>query len=1145
MKIKLLKQFMIVSKQMFYIFLLQLVMLQLVNANQSKSQSIEQVKISVGFEQAGLKEIFTTIENKTDFVFIYDARILDSKNTSTINYENEPVIDILREVASDFNLNFRQIKHTIFVKEAENETRVKEININQQPTKEVKGKVVDEQGFALPGVSVVIKGTTTGTVTAADGTYQIQVAEDAEALIFSFIGMENREVEIGDKSQIDVTLSEAATWLNEIVAVGYGIKQKKDLTGAVSVVEVEEIASTPVAGIDQMMQGRMAGVNVVGDYAPGGGVSVRVRGFSTIRNNDPLYIIDGVPIESGINMVNPNDIESIQILKDASSASIYGSRAANGVIIITTKKGKESDARISFDAYWGLQSAANQLDPLNAQDYGDLLWEAHKNDGKTPVSDIYGSGSSATIPSYLDAGNKVPSTDLNWVDQILQNALVQSYNLNISKGKDDSSQSFSLGYYDQEGIIKFTDFRRINARYNSEYKFFNILTIGENMSVSHSWSNRTTTNSVLGSVVYDAYKYPSIAPVYDVDGNFAGAFLSDIRNPYADLFHSQDNTHKRLKVFGNIFAELEIIEGLKIKTNFGADYSSYNRRSFSPKFIETGAHNPSNISTLSTSNSWKFDWVWTNTVSYSKKIDKHQVDLLGGMEAIESEYEVFSASREGFPYEAENFRFLDAGDGGTQKNAGTGLKSSLNSYFAKVDYTFDNRYLFSFTFRRDGSSKLGNNKWGNFPAFSAGWRISEEKFFDLEKLSNLKLRMGWGQNGNQDVPPYATIESYYTNAYHSNYAIDGDQNSVYSGFTQSRNGNPDLKWETTTQTNIGLDIGFFDNQFNITADYFIKKTKDLLLERPLPPVAGGTNQSVWDNVGEMENKGIELLFDYQRKTQGDFSWNASLNLSHIKNELTSLPDDIDFIALPGSYLHSVNFDQETSRSEVGQPISSFYGYRSLGIFKDQSEISAHKAQPDAQPGDLKFEDIDKDGDIDGDDRDFIGDPHPDLTFGLNLGFQYKNIDASLFFNGSIGNEVWDLTRYYGDFYNLSAYNKLSHVHDAWSTSNPNGSVPRLSLDDPNNNIRPSSYYISDASYLRLKNLTIGYTLNELAKKMNGNRLRVYIQIQNLFTFTGYEGLDPEVGLQNYSSEHRNLDIGVDRGLYPPSRTFMFGVNFGF
>lgn len=1009
----------------------------------------------------------------------------------------------------------------------------------------VSGTVTDESAMPIPGVSVVEKGTTNGTVTDEQGRYSIQLMGDAPVLLFSFVGMVTQEIEVMGQSTISVSLEEETVNISEVVAIGYAIKQKKDLTGAVSTVNVDELVSEPVAGVDQMMQGHMAGVNVVSDNSPGGGVAVRVRGFSTIRNNDPLYIIDGVPVESGINLINPNDIETLQVLKDASSASIYGSRAANGVVIITTKKGKKGEPQIHFDAYNGIQNATQKLEVLNAQQYGDLLWEAHFNDGKTPSSDIYGTGSTAVIPDYLDTNNRVPSDDVNWVDEIMQSAIVQSYNLSLSKGSDKSNQTFSVGYFDQEGIIKYTDFKRITARLNSEYKLFDRLTIAENLSVSHSWSNQATTNHALSSVVYAAYKYPSIAPVKDLDGNFAGAFMNDIRNPLASLFYSQDDTRKRLKIFGNAYAELELVDGLNAKSNFGIDYSDYYFRNFNPKYQETGAQNPTTISTLSTTNTKSFTWIWTNTLSYSKVFDKHALDAFAGIEAIETNYEAFSASREGFAYEDDNFRYLDAGDSGTQKNSGTGSRSSLLSYFAKVDYVYADRYLLAFTFRRDGSSKLGNNKWGNFPALSAGWRVSEEEFFNADKISNLKLRFGWGQNGNQDVPAYATIESYYSNPYHSNYAINGEQTSVNTGYSQTRNGNPDLKWETSTQTNIGVDFGFMDNRFTITADYFIKKTKDLLLERPLPPVAGGTIQTVWDNVGEMENNGFELVIDYRSQQKGDFSWNANLNLAHVKNELTDLPDDINFIAMPSAYLHSVNFDQETSRSVVGEPIASFYGYRSLGIFQNQAEIDAHQVQPDAQPGDLKFEDVSGDGLLDGEDRTYIGSPHPDLTFGFNLGFNYKNFDVQAFINGSFGNDIYDLTRYYGDFFNLSAYNKFSRTTDAWSENNTGSSIPRLSLDDPNNNIRPSSYYVFNGSYARLKTLTIGYNFKEFAQKISSSNLRVYIQAQNLFTITGYEGMDPEVGLQSYSTDSRNLDIGVDRGLYPVSRTFLIGVNVGF
>jgi TonB-linked SusC/RagA family outer membrane protein len=1115
-------------------------------------QGIKSADISLNKSTTSLNRLIKAIEKQTSYSFFYEDETLSDKSFPVELSDNEgTVYDILSEVSNQTGLAFRQVNKTIAIKRADNIEQPGPVTVVQQETKLVSGKVSDSNNIPLPGVSIVIKGTTKGVTTGTDGQYSLNVPTNAETLVFSFIGMRTQEVAIAGQSNINVVMHEETIGLDEIVAVGYSTQKKKDLTGAVAVVDVEEIASTPVAGVDMMIQGHMAGVNVVADNNPGGGVAVRVRGFSTVRNNDPLYIVDGVPVESGLNLINPNDIESLQVLKDASSASIYGSRAANGVVIITTKKGQKGKQKVTFDSYVGVQSAAKLLTPLNAQEYGDCLWQAFENDGSTPSDDIYGTGSTAVIPDYLDEDERVPSANVNWVDAITQNAMVQSYNVGVSNGSDKSRHSFSVGYFGQDGIVKYTNYKRITARFNSDYRLFDRLSIGENFTVSHSWSNQAGVNSALGSVILSAYQFPSIAPIKDLDGNYAGAFLNDTGNPLASLYYNRDDKKKRLKLFGNTYAELEIIKGLKVKTNFGIDYADYYFRDYDPAYEETGATSSNDISTLTTENNKKFTWTWTNTVSYTKEFGNHKISAFAGMEAIQTHYEEFTAYREDFAYDEDNFRYLDAGDASTAENSGTGSSSSLASYFAKVDYIYNNRYLCAFTLRRDGSSKLGDNKWGNFPAFSLGWRVSEEDFFNIDPISNFKLRFGWGQNGNQDVPDYATIESYASSSYYSNYAIDGSQNSVSTGYTKTRNGNSDLKWETTTQTNIGLDLGFLDNRLNVTADYFIKNTDDMLIERTYPLIIGGTNSTVWDNAGSMENKGFEFSIEYHSKQKNDFSWNASLNFSHVNNELKSLPDDVSYITLSTSTLHSINFDQEVSRSVVGQPIASFYVYKSLGIFQSQDEIDNYinsdgdLIQSEAQPGDLKFADTDGDGDLDSDDRTFVGNPHPDLTFGFNFGFNYKDFDFQAFFNGSIGNDIYDLTRYKGDFFDQSTYNKFDRVKNAWTESNTNTSIPRLSLDDLNNNIRPSSYYVSDGSYVRLKSLTLGYNFSKLAKKIKSDKLRVYVQAQNLLTITGYDGMDPEVGLQSYTSSNRNLDIGVDRGLYPTSRTFMLGVNVGF
>lgn len=1004
----------------------------------------------------------------------------------------------------------------------------------------ITGTVNDEENTPIPGVNVVVKGTSTGTVTNIEGEYRLNVTEDAQALIFSFVGFASQEVEIANQSLINVQLQSDAQQLSEIVVTGYTTQDKKDVTGAVSVVEIEEVQSFPVAGADEMLQGRVAGVNVISNNAPGGNTAVRVRGFSTIRNNDPLYVIDGVPTTTGINMINPNDIESMQVLKDASSASIYGSRAANGVVIITTKKGKTEEPAIRLRSYAGVQQAINLPNLLGAQEYGDMLWQANLNDGKVPSSDIYGDGPNPVVPAYLDDAQTIPSANTSWIDEIFEPAMIQSHYLDFSKGTDKSHSLLSLGYFDQEGILQHTGFKRITARVNSDYKLLDRLTIGENMSMAYSWQTTTTTNSVLGSVVYDAFRFPSIVPVRDNNGNFGGNPLNDVQNPLGKLYRNRDNQQLNLRIFGNAFANLEIAEGLDFRTNFGLSYTNFNFRSFSPAYDDILSQNLA--SSLNTENRFGTDWVWSNTLNYVKDFGVHSVDVLLGVESVNSYSEGFSAFRLGFPYGDPNFQYLNGGDGADQRNSGDANEWALFSYFGKVNYEYDQRYLLSLTVRRDGSSRLGNNKWGAFPALSAGWRLSEEDFFNVPAINELKLRVGWGQNGNQDIPPYSTVSSYATNPNYSNYPINGAQAVVQQGFTETRNANADLRWETATQTNIGVDMALLENRLVVSADYFYKKTKDLLVERPLPPVVGGTNQSLWDNVGEMENSGFEFLLGYQDEVNSDLSFHVDLNFAAIQNQLTSLPEDIDFLSIPGSILHNTNFDQDVSRSDVGQPIASFYGHDAIGIFQTQEEVSAHAEQPGAQPGDLIFRDINEDGVINDEDRAFIGSPHPDFTYGLTVGANYRAFDLSLFFFGSEGNQVYDLTRYYGDFYNLSAYNKQARTLNAWTPENTNTSVPRLSLDDNNRNIRPSSYYVQDASFLRLKNLQVGYTLPKAVSQRLD--LRVYFQVQNLFTITGYEGMDPEVGLQNYSSDNRNLDIGVDRGIYPPSRTFQVGLNLG-
>lgn len=1010
----------------------------------------------------------------------------------------------------------------------------------------IKGNVSDSNGTPLAGASVIEKGTTNGSTTDFDGNFTIDVGDENAILVISYLGFQPREVSIEGQRNLSIVLEEDSAMLDEVIVTGYTSERKSDLTGAVSIIKVDQATDQPLASVNELVQGRSAGVDVLRSNAPGGNAAIRIRGFSTIRNNDPLYVIDGVPTTTGINLINPNDIESLQVLKDASSASIYGSRAANGVVVITTKKGKEGKVNIAYDGYGGAMTVMRLPRLASASEYGNGLWEAFANDGITPSNDIYGSGNSPVIPAFLDDENTIPSADTDWLEAMFNTALVTSHNLSFSSGNETSNSFFSLGYFKQDGTLKYTGFDRYTFRANTSFDLGNRITVGENFSLSFSNNTDVNTNSILGSPIYGAFRMQSIVPLRNTNGDFTGYPLNDIQNPVGALFRNRNNEDKTLRAFGNIYAEIEFLKGLKFKTNYGLTVSNFSSTNFSPTFVEPNTQRE--LASLTKAEQNLLEWTFTNTLNYAASFnEKHNIDLLAGFESIESELETLSAFRQGFPGNDLNFQILAAGNAGTQQNKNNKIESSLVSYFGKANYSYDDRYLTSFTIRRDGTSKLANNKWGTFSAASFGWRISNEKFFNSEIVNDLKLRLSWGQNGNQDIPPYVTSSGFLSNSLNSNYAIDGGQNSVFNGYILSRNSNLDLTWETTEQYNIGVDLGLLDNRLNLTMDYFNKETDDLLLERNLSPLFGGTNSSVWDNVGTMTNQGFELGINYQNDYQSNLRMTANLNLSVIRNELTSLNEGIDFVGIDASSLRNNNFDQEVSRTAVGQPIASFYGWVADGIFQNQTEIDNHAAQSTGtSPGDIRFVDTNNDNIIDDKDRQFIGNPHPDLSANLNLNFEYMNIDMTMFFRSSFGSDIYDLTRYYSDFYNLSSYNKHSRIANAWSTENTGSSIPRLSLNDPNNNIRPSSYYVRDGSFVKLQSLQMGYNFNEKIKDvLSLNRLRLYVNLQNVFTITDYEGIDPEVGLQNYASDNRNLDIGVDRAIYPPSRTYTLGLNIGF
>ena len=1020
----------------------------------------------------------------------------------------------------------------------------------------LSGIVEDEKGVSLPGASVdavnEVTGERKGTLSNDKGLFNISNLnpQNTYTVTVSYVGFESYVVKgyqfkASENASLLIKLKEQTNTLEQVVVTGYSTQRKKDLTGAVSIININEAKTVPVAGIDQALQGKAAGVSVVGDGQPGGGVSVRVRGYSTIGNNDPLYIVDGVPTTSGISMINSSDIESIQVLKDASSASIYGSRAANGVVIVTTKKGTRGKTQVSYDGMTGVQNVANLPGTLNSQQFGDTYFKALKNDNITPNHPLFGSGAAAVIPEFLNATQTIRSGNTNWFDQIYQTAPVQSHNVMLTSGTEKSRQAFSAGYFNQDGILKHTDFNRYSVRLNSDYNILDRVRFGENIGVSYAERTGANSNLAIGGVTGDAYKAHPLTNIYDVNGNFAGPVsgLNDIRNPLANLFYNKDNTGKTLRILGDVFAEVTILEGLTAKTNFALDYNNFNQRSYSSKYNE-GPITSQTISNLTTQNNVSKTWTWANTANYTKTLGMHQFDVLAGTEAIRFYSEFFNAYRDNFPVDILDGQYLDAGQG-LPKNGGSAVMSTLFSLFGKVNYTYADKYLFSATVRRDASSKLADGyNTQVFPAFSAGWRLSEESFIkdNVPAISNMKLRFGWGQTGNQEIAPYAAYSSFGLDLYNTTYDINGTNNSLVPGIAQRRYGNNQLKWETTTQTNVGLDLGLFDERVNLTVDYFNKDTKDLLVQPKQPSVLGQA-AAPYINGGAMNNKGVEIAAGYQSNRQGTFRYEIGGNVAFIKNKLESLTGDISYISSPVN--NNLSRGLELQRTSVGQPIASFYGHQVVGIFQTAEQVAAAPTQTGKGIGRIQYADLNGDGAVDASDRTFLGSPMPTVTFGLNLKADYKNFDLGVFFQGVSGNKIYNFMKYHNDFF-FDQFNKSTNILNAWTPENPASTVPALSTRDVNNELRPSSYFIEDGAYIRLKNVQVGYTLPaNLAQKIRAQKLRVFLQGQNLATITDYTGMDPEVGMQNYTSDNRNLDMGVDRGLYPNSRTYTFGLGVTF
>ncbi len=997
--------------------------------------------------------------------------------------------------------------------------------------KRVSGTVTNAgDNKPVANATVQVKGSSTATQTDARGQFSISVPFDTSTLVVSFVGFQTTALPTSGVTQVNFSLAQLPLALNEVVVTGYTAQRKKDITGAVAVVNMNETKQESNVNILSSIQGRVPGVVINNSGDPGGtGFSVVIRGFSTTGATGPLYVIDGVPTTNPYALTSA-DIESMQVLKDAASATIYGARANNGVIIITTKKGRSAKTNVTFTSFVGVQQIANRLHYLNTEQYGQAVWQAYKNSGLTPSHSVYGSGPTPVVPAFIDPGQTTPTGNTDWLGEIFHRSAIQSYNLGLSKASDKSTFYLGTSYEKDNGIQIYSGYDKYNTRLNSSFNASKAITIGENMQVTY-YRQLNFGPAAMNNAVF---QFPYI-PVHDNNGNFAGPFAgdqSDKRNPVGQLYNNRNNWMQNWRIFGNVFAEAQIVNGLTFRTSFGVDYTNFFQRNFQPSYIEGSHGNPTAY--LTTAENHGLSYTWSNTLNYHLVKGDHVFDILGGVEAIKFRLESFSGTNNGFIINDYSYAYLGSATGNPTA-AGGATENSLLSQFGKLNYSFLDKYLFSATIRRDGSSRFGkNNQYGVFPAFSAGWRLNKEKFLaNVSQINDLKLRGSWGQTGNQEIGDYNTFDFFRTNADFSNYNLVGTNTGAQAGYYASQLGNPNLKWEAQTQTDLGLDFTGFKSHVTGSIDLYDKKTTNLLINPALLAVAGSATPP-YINSGKVQNRGVELGIGYNDRYSSGFNWSADFNIAFNQNKVIALASGVPYITT------------DYGRIEPGHAMNEFYGYVADGIFHNQSEVDLYNktvTSGDLQPapGRIRYKDVNGDGTIDANDRTYIGSPNPKFNYGLNLSSGYKGLDASVFFSGVYGNKIFNEDKKYSVL-GLFASNYSTEVLNAWTPSNQNSNIPALQQTLTNNEGRTSSYYVESGSYLKIKSIVIGYTLPKgMMSRIGIQSIRFYLQGQNLFTFTKYSGMDPEsVGTGPFT---RGVDYQAM--LYPHAKSVNFGLNVNF
>lgn len=1072
----------------------------------------QNAKVSIHMNNVKLDKILNEIENQTDYLFIYNNQVDINKITS-VKVKNEAVAQVLDRILSGTGINYElEGTHIILTTEA-----IKDLHAQQQ-AKTVTGTVTDVSGEPIIGANIRIKGTTTGTITDIDGNFSIE-AEPQSVIEVSYIGYLTQETVINNQKSIRFLLKEDTKTLDEVVVIGYGVQKKADLTGSVANINTEKLNTQSNANIGQALQGKIAGVDIVSQGgAPGSGTRIMVRGIGTLNNASPLYIVDGMYMNS-IDHINPNDIASIDVLKDASSAAIYGSRAANGVIIVTTKEGSNTEGKpiIDLSVNLGISTASKFLDMLDAKGWAEVTTIARQAIGK-PALDM-----------ATDLANK---PDNDWQDIMFRPALMQNYNLAVKGGGKYSTYYTGLGYFNQDGIVKGTNYQRYNIQSKNDYKR-GIFSAGTNLIISFSHDkplHQELRGGMIGTILQSV---PTLEKYDDTrEGGYGGTYgdVVNIPHPLAIIDDNiMDRYNENVKIFANLYAQIELFKGLKYKLNLTPDFSFERYKNYLNKYDFGLATN--SITQLTERQRRRRNILVENLLTFDRTFGEHKISALAGYTYQDSRFRHIQAYGEGLPQGLEE---IDAATT-NRSNEGNSWRSVLTSILGRVFYSYQNKYLFTATIRRDGSSKFGkNNRYGYFPSFSLGWNVAEEKFMEnVHWLDQLKLRGGYGVLGNQEIDNYQYSSTITTGI---NYP-DGNGGLLQGAFPKNF-ANPDIKWEETAMTNVGIDFMAFNNRLSLTADYYVKNTKDILLTVPIPISSGGANDPI-RNAGKIRNNGFEFNLGWMDQPNPDISYGINLIGSFNKNKVIAMGSESG--SIKGG---STNQNITTSETKARYPIGGYRLISTAGYFNSQEEVDAYakdgkKIQPAAEPGDIKFVDANNDGVINDDDRVFQGSPFPDFTFALNGNMRYKNFDLSIGLQGVLGNKIYNATRQTLEDVTKGS-NFLASCLDYWTPENKNASHPRLTWDDPNRNTRAESdRYLENGSYLRLRSVQLGYTFPQTWFKGAIQHARVYINAENLFTITSYSGYSPDVNADN--ANYR----GFDNFIYPTNRTFMLGLNVTF